>query len=226
MRERSSAARLAGALYLIYIGVHVLADLIGPPSMMVLTEAAQTAENVLESGWRFSLGLVVDLIAALLFFLAAWALYRLLRPVGGELALLFLLLNLAGVVMQCAGDLFFLAGRTAVSGEEFVAGFSAEQSRSLAMVYFHLREDAFMGAQIFYATWLLPLGFLVYRARFIPGFLGILLLVHGVVWFVTFLQHFLFPTFTAITFVSYPLGFLAEFGLGLWLLIAGARESR
>ena len=36
----------------------------------------------------------------------------------------------------------------------------------------------------------------------------------------------LFPGFQAITYVSYPLGFIAEFGLSLWLLIMGAKEQR
>jgi len=42
----------------------------------------------------------------------------------------------------------------------------------------------------------------------------------------TSLQFFLFPGFTAIAYVSYPLGFIAEFGLSLWLLIMGAKEQQ
>ena len=51
-------------------------------------------------------------------------------------------------------------------------------------------------------------------------------MVHCVAWLTTFGQYFLFPDFTAITYVSYPLGFIAEFGLSLWLLIVGVREYR
>jgi hypothetical protein len=40
-----------------------------------------------------------------------------------------------------------------------------------------------------------------------------------------FLQYLLFPGVTAITIVSYPLGFIAEFGLSLWLLVKGKQEK-
>ena len=53
------------------------------------------------SEWLFRIGFVSFLLAALFFLLAAWALYVLLKPVNKDLAFLFVLLNLGGVVVQC-----------------------------------------------------------------------------------------------------------------------------
>ena len=64
------------------------------------------------------------------------------------------------------------------------------------------------------------------QASFLPRVLGIVLMVHSVAWLTTFLQFFLFPDFTALTYISYPLGFIAEFGLTLWLLIKGVKEQK
>ena len=73
--------------------------------------------------------------------------------------------------------------------------------------------------------WLFPLGYLVFKSGFLLKILGIILMVHFFFWTTTFFCHFLFPGFTAVTFISYPLGFIAEFGLTLWLLIKGAKEQ-
>jgi hypothetical protein len=67
---------------------------------------------------------------------------------------------------------------------------------------------------------------LVFKSGFLPRILGIVLMIHCVVWLMTFLQFFLFPGFDAIHYVSWPLGFISEFGLTLWLLIMGAREQK
>ena len=83
-----------------------------------------------------------------------------------------------------------------------------------------------MIAQIFYGAWLFPLGYLVYKSGFLPKVLGIVLMAHCVTWSLTTLQFFLFPDFNVITYISYPLGFIAEFGLTLWLLIMGAKDQQ
>jgi hypothetical protein len=83
-----------------------------------------------------------------------------------------------------------------------------------------------MIAQIFYGAWLFPLGYLVLKSGFLPRILGFMLMIHCAAWLMTFLQFFLFPGFDAITYVSYPLGFIAEFGLTLWLLIMGVKDQK
>ena len=51
-------------------------------------------------------------------------------------------------------------------------------------------------------------------------------MLHCAFWVMTALQFFLLPGFEAITYISWPLGFIAEFGLTLWLLIKGAKEQK
>ena len=174
----------------------------------------------------FTTTAVGDLLAAALFFLAAWALYILLKPVNKNLALLFLLLNLAGVALQCISAINLFAALLLMNGPDYLNVFQADQLQSLAMFFLDLREKGFLIAQLFYGAWLFPLGYLVYKSGFLPKILGIVLMVHCFTWLSTFFQSSLFPGFTAITYVSYPLGFIAEFGLTLWLLVMGAKEQK
>jgi hypothetical protein len=221
MNANNKTARMAGFLYFIYMVIHISADVLGRSPLIVLGDAATTAQNIMASAWQFRVGIVGDLVAAALFLLTAWALYALLQPVNKNLALLFLLLNLGGVAVQCLSDLFLFAGSLLLSGADYLKVFQPDQLQALAMLSLYVYKNGFMIAQLFYGAWLFPLGYLVFKSGFLPKILGVVLMIHCVTWLTTFLQFFLFPGFNAIIYVSYPLGFIAEFGLTLWLLIKG-----
>ena len=222
----NKTARMAGVLYFLYIVVHVFADVIGRSKIIVYGDAATTANNIMASAWQFRIGFMIDLFSAVLFLLTAWALYVLLKPVNKDLALLFLLLNLGGVAIQCASDIFLPASQLVLSGADYLKIFQPDQLQALAMSFLYLYKNGSMIAEIFYAAWVFPLGYLVFKSGFLPRILGIVLMIHCATWLMTSLQFFLFPGFTAITYVSYPLGFIAEFGLTLWLLIKGVKEQK
>lgn len=226
MNSVNKTARIAGLLYLIYMVVHILADVIGRSRLIVFGDAATTARNIAASAGQFRIGIMGDLVAAVFFLLAAWALYVLLKPVNKNIALLFLLLNLGGVAIQCFSDLFLIAGQLLLGGADYLKVFPADQLSALAMLSLYLNKNGFMVAQIFYGAWLFPLGYLVFKSGFLPRILGIVLMLHCAFWLMTTLQFFLLPGFEAITYISWPLGFIAEFGLTLWLLIMGAKEQK
>lgn len=225
MNTINKNARMAGFLYLVYMVTHIISD-IWRGSFIVPGEAAATVSKIMAHEGVFTVTAVGDLLAAALFFLTAWALYVLLKPVNKNLALLFLLLNLGGVAIQCASDLFLFAIQLLMHGPDTLNVFQADQLQSLAMFFLDLREKGFAAAQLFFGAWLFPLGYLVFKSGFLPKILGIVLMVHCFTWLSTFFQSFLFPGFDAITYVSYPLGFIAEFGLTLWLLVMGAKEQK
>jgi len=226
MNSIKKTARMAGFLYFIYIVIHIFADVIGRSKLIVFGDAATTAKNIMASAWQFRIGVMSDLLAAVLFLLTAWALYVLLKPVNKNLALLFLLLNLGGVAIQCFSDLFLFASQLLLSGADYLKVFQADQLQALAMFFLNLYQNGYWISQIFFGAWLFPLGYLVFKSGFLPRILGIVLMIHCVAWLMTSLQFFLFPGFDAIKYVSWPLGFIAEFGLTLWLLIMGVKDQK
>ena len=94
MNSINKTARMAGLLYLIYIVTTIAADVFGRSKLIVFGDAAATARNIMASEWQFRIGITGDLVSAVFFLLAAWALYVLLKPVNKDLALLFLLLDI------------------------------------------------------------------------------------------------------------------------------------
>ncbi len=226
MNTNKKIARMAGSFYLIFILLSILVKVLGRSSMIVLGDAAATAQNITASEGLFRLSFMSDLLSAVFFLLAAWALYVLLKPVNINLALLFLLLNLGGVAVQSLNLLNQFAAVLLLNGGDYLGVFQAGQVQAMALFFLNLHENGFMIAQIFYGAWLFPLGYLIYQSGFLPRFLGILVLADCVCWLAYFFQYFLFPSFTVITYLSFPVGFLAEFGLALWLLIIGAKDQK
>jgi hypothetical protein len=135
-------------------------------------------------------------------------------------------LNLGGVAVQCFSDLFLIAGQLLLSGANYLKVFPVDQLQAMALFFLNLNQNGFMIAQLFYGAWLFPLGYVIFKSGMLPKILGIVLMVHCGVWLMNFLQFFCFPGLDAIHYVSYPLGFIAEFGLTLWLLIMGAKEPK
>jgi hypothetical protein len=227
MNTNKKTARMAGFLYLLYIVVSIFADVLGRSKLIVLGDAATTARNIIESAWQFRIGFVVDLVAALLFLLTAWALYVLLKQVNENLALLFLLLNLVGVAVWCVSDLFLITSQLLLSSADYLKVFQADQLQALAMLFLYIYKNGFSGiAQIFFSAWLFPLGYLVFKSGFLPKILGIILMVECFGWLMYPIQFFLFPGNEVLTYLSSAVGFIGEFSLALWLLIMGAKEQK
>ncbi len=215
-------ARLAGIFYLTYIGTTTLATYLR--STLITGDAASTAANILASPLVLRVAFVTDLVSGVLFFLAAWALYVLLKPVNETYAFLLVLMNLGGVVIQCANALNLLAALDILSGPNYVNIFSTGQLQAMAMNDINLYNNGFMITQIFFGTWLLPLGYLVYQSGFLPRILGILLLVDCVAVLFWFSQYFLLPAYPAISYPGLAESFVAEFGLSLWLLVRAVKQ--
>ena len=217
---------MAGLLYLIYIVITIVADVFCRSPLIVYGDAATTARNIMASEWQFRFGITGDLVSIVFFLLAAWALYVLLKSVNKDLALLFLLLNLGGVAVYSINLLNQFAAVLLLSGADYLKVFQVDQLQALAMFFLNLHHNGYWIAQIFFGAWLFPLGYLVYKSGFLPRILGIVMMIHFVGWLMTTLQFFLFPGFGVITYLTYPLGFISEFGLTLWLLIMGVKEQK
>jgi len=218
-------ARIAGSFYLIYILTTVLASVVRS-QLIVFGDAAATANNIVGSELLFRFGFVTQIVSAVFFLLAAWALFVLLRPVNKNLALLFLLLNLGGVAVECINMLNLFAALQFLSGANYLNVFQPGQLQAMAMLFLNSYSNGFIIAQIFYSTWLLPLGYLVFKSGYLPRLLGILLMIDFVGVLFWFLQFFLFPSYGVLSFPSYMVGFIAEVSLTLWLLIMGVKEQK
>lgn len=217
---RSKVARVTGGCYVGFILASVLADKLGH---IGLGDAQQVYQSVVADPTSFRLALVVGLLSAFLFLVTAWGLYVLLRPVSKGLALLFLLLNTVGVAIQCASMLPLLAMLLMGDAGSRMQAFSVAQLEGLGLLSASVYKVGFVTAQLFFGTWLFPLGYLVYKSGILPRALGVLLIADGVAVLVWFSQALLLPAHPEITTPGIVVSLMAEVGLAVWLLIRGVR---
>ena len=211
MNSNKKIARVAGAFYLAYILASVIADKI---AHLGFGNAEEITQSLTANPFMFRVGFVISLVSAFFFFMAAWSLYVLLKSVNKNLALLFLLLNLIGVTIQCFGMLPLYA-----------AVLSVNNINNTTTLYVNLFKNSVIMAQLFFGTWLFPLGYLVYMSKLLPKFLGIILLADGVAVIIWFLQEYLLPNSPQIHAPGLVVSAIAEIGLTLWLLIKGVKSE-
>jgi hypothetical protein len=213
-------ARITGGLYLAYILASILATMLG---QIGLGSAEQVYQAIVTNEGSFRLSLVVALTTGFLFLMVAWGLYVLLRRVDKNLALLFLLLNAVGVAIQGASMLSLVSAMLQGDAASHMQAFSATQLEGLAYLSIGVYKMGWVTAQLFFGTWLFPLGYLVYKSGYLPRWLGVLLVLDGIAVLFWFLQALLLPDYNALHYPGLVLSFLAEFGLALWLLVKGVK---
>jgi hypothetical protein len=223
--SRRNLARWAGFLYLAYIALFAFAILVRHKPF-VWDDPAAMARNIADSGLMIRIGFMSTIVTDLLFLSTAWALYVLLKPVGKNLALLFVLFNLTGVAVECVYALIHFESLLLLGNSGYLQAFKPEQLQALSMFFLSLGGSSDMINTLFYGVWLFPLGYLVFKSGFLPRFLGVLLIADGVSLMICFVQLCLFPAYQKMTYPLFPIMFIAEFGLAMWLIVKGVKDKK
>jgi hypothetical protein len=136
---------------------------------------------------------------------------------------LFLLLNAVGVAIGGASMLWLVSAMLQGDVASHMQAYSTAQLEGLAYLSINVYKTGFVTAQLFFGTWLFPLGYLVYKSTLLPRVLGVLLVLDGVAVMIWFLQALLLPDYPEIHYPGLVVSFVAELGLALWLLVKGVK---
>ena len=147
----------------------------------------------------------------------------LLKPVNKDLALLFLLFNVAGFAVWLFSSLCLFASLVILNGTEAIKAFQPDQLQVLAVFFFGLYKTGGVIAQVPYGVWLFPLGYLVLKSEFLPKVLGMLLIADGICQFVYVCQRLILPDLAVIAYPCLVISFIAEVSLALWLAIKAVK---
>jgi hypothetical protein len=223
MHPTDKAARIAGAVYLSLVLTAPFSLLYVPGKLIVRGNATATADNILTHETLFRVGIVGELLGAVIFILLGVALYRLLSGVNKTWAGLMVALVLVSAAVCFLNVLNNIAALTLFRGDDFLAVFEKPQRNALAYLFIRLHNQGEFMNEIFWGLWLLPFGLLVYRSGFLPRFLGVWLMLACFGWLVLSLIALLFPPYYEAAFrIAQPVMF-AELAIMLWLLIKGAK---
>ena len=220
-----TTARRAGALYLV-VALTGGFSMLYVPSLIVPGDAAATASNLVAHDWLFRLGIVSGLTCQVAFVFLALALYQLLRGVNRTHASAMVALVVAAVPVAFFNMLNQLAALRVLSGADYLAVFQRDQLNAMVMLFLDLHSQGLLIVEIFWGLWLVPLGLLIIKSRFIPAFLGVLLIVGAFGYCADFFTRLLFPSYAAIVSPIAGVSKFGELAMILWLLIKGVKNQQ
>jgi len=210
-------ARLTGAMYIPYL-------LFGVPlflraRLIVPSDAAATAANILASESLYRVTVITDLISYFLYIGLAYLFYLLLREVSRPWAAVATLFTLAGCVVLIVSTALLTAPLLLLDNSAFHA-IAPAQREELALVALKLFGQGYtIGLFLFGAQWLI-MGPLFARSRLVPRLIGYWLLAGGVGWVALAVATLLgSPVRTTLQDFVLPVAGLAEIALGAWLLV-------
>jgi hypothetical protein len=224
MHPTSRSARVAGAVYLLLVILAPFRLLYIPGKLFVPGNAAATADNIAAHETLFRLDIVSDLLCGTILIFLALALYRLLKGVDQNLAVLMVI---AGGVVPATIDFLNVLNDAAAlmlsRGADFLSVFEEPQRDALAVLFLRLHHQEVVAAEILWGLWLFPLAVLVYRSRFLPRFLGVWLVLNGFAYLAMSFTGLLLPQYEeVVSNIAFP-ALLGEMAFMLWLLIMGAK---
>ncbi|GAH07519.1 unnamed protein product, partial [marine sediment metagenome] len=185
-------------------------------------DAAATANNIVASESLFRLSIVSALILQTVNIFVVLLLYKLLKVVNKNHAVLMVVFFLVSVPITMLNELNQFAALLLSSGADYLTVFTADQLQALVPLFLNLHEYGILIAMIFWGLWLFPMGYLVFKSGFLPRILGVLLMIACFGYLITSFGSLLLPNFGE-TIIATIIGFTfyGEMFLALWLLIKG-----
>lgn len=215
-------ARIGGVLYLIIIVAGLFGEIGVRDRLVVWGDPTATANNIMASPLLWRIGIAGDLIMhacdvplMLIFFL-------LLRPVSRNLALLAVLFNLVTTAALVAYKLNLWVALSLLGNASHLKAFEPRQLHALAYLFIKADGYGFGIGLIYFGFECLVIGYLVYRAGYLPRALGVLMQIAGLCYLTNSFALLLVP---AVANRLFPLilvpSFIGEASLCLWLLVKG-----
>lgn len=226
MSSTKAKARLAGVLYLV-MGIPAYFSLMYVPHVLyVRGDATATMRNIMNAESLFRLGILSELVSQTIFIFLVLVFYDLFKDVDRKQARLMVILVAVAVAIEFVNCINLIAPLILLGGADYLSVFSKPQLDGLAFTFLKLRDNGIDVVSLLWGLWLLPLGILVIKSRFMPRVLGALLIVACVGYIAGSVTAIMWPIrMHMVSMFSLPLGGLGELSLVVWLLIMGVKEQ-
>jgi hypothetical protein len=219
-------ARATGLLYLILAVLGMFSTMV-LESLVVPGDAQATADGILGARWLFGSSLVTWLAVVVADVALSVAFYLLLRPVSHTLSLLAAAFRLVYAAVLAAVLLNLFDAFRLLTGAHGAASLGGQPPQAMALAALDTFSAGFLLALVVFGVHLLLLGWLLYRSRYVPRVLGVLLVAAGVGYVADSLAGLLLADHGGlVSAVLLTPAVVGELGLTAWLLLRGVRVPR
>lgn len=221
--SQRKAAKVVGFAYLLALPPAIFAEFFSRGQLVVLGNAAETAQNIVAHERLFRLGIASNLTVFSVDVVLITALYIVLKPVHRGVALLAAAWGLVetsilmGVTLSDFGVLGILGG------DDYLQAFDAGQLQALARLSVGAHGDAYGVGLVLAGLRSTAFCWLWFQSRFIPRVLAAWGVAASVLMGACAFAFIVFPElerFVGVALFGGPI-FLFELTMGLWLVFRG-----
>jgi Domain of unknown function (DUF4386) len=214
-------ARVTGLLYLAFFIAGILGSLVVRGQLFAADDAQATLTNLLDHESLARVGIALELSIVLTQALTALWFYRLFKSIdtlaAGSLTA-FGLVNAVAILTSAA--LLATALDAATDASLTIAG---DQAATVQLLY--VASGNLWGVTaLFFGLWLLPMGWLVLRSRWMPQALGWTLIAGGLGYTLSAFISYLFPSVDLLSQLLTVPSIVGEVWITCYLIIFGIRR--
>jgi hypothetical protein len=215
-------ARIAGAFAFLEALTSGFGQVIVPGMLVVSSNAAATAANILAHGALLRFSILAALIGVACHTIWVFLFYELFKPVNRSICLLAAFFGLLAVAIQVFSSLFQAAPLIIIDAGQSFTSFGVEQVQALIFMLVRFSGRAFNIYLAFFGIWCVLIGYLIFRSTFMPRIIGVLEALAGLCW-LTFLWP---PLGRYLSPYNQVLAAPGELSLMLWLLVMGVNAQK
>lgn len=218
--RRHNQARLAGFFYAIVVVTGLFSLSYAPDRVFVGEPGPALVQSIIANEALLRAAIAGELACYVAFLALPLALYRLFASTDQFAAMLMAALAMSSVPFGFANIAHLLEILRAIDTG------GAEATETIVSAYRRYQSGLYLQS-IPWGLWLIPFGYLIFRSRFLPRLIGILLILGGLGYVANFLTRLLIEAYDA----GGPLGSvfrvlrMSEILICVWLLLFGARRT-
>jgi len=224
--SQHKAARVAGFMFLFGFIVPTLSWAFVLSKFNVAENVIATANNIMADQLLFRIGITVELIMSVGLIVLALALYRILKPVNKNFALLALLLKSVEATTVAAIVLISFISLQVLDGEAYLTAFTPEQLKAPAGFLLNKHTAIYSIPMVFLGLDMMVFSYLFFKSKYIPGILAGFGILSFALIFIHALMYILAPEYAALLInqvIFYAPSGLFEIVIGVWLLLKGLK---
>ncbi len=220
-RDLKRTARITGLFYLCLALTGLLGSVVVRAQIFAADNPNDTLSNLMEHEWLARLYIVLEMGVVLTQALTAVWFYRLFRAVDAFAAGLLAAFGMVNAV-AIMGSAAMLA--TALDAADDASLAAAGGTAATVQLLYVASGHLWGVAAMFFGLWLMPMGWLAVRSRWLPRLLGWILVAGGVGYLVSAFVSYLFPDADLINTLLIVPSTIGELWIIGYLIIVGVHE--
>jgi hypothetical protein len=218
----TTRGRILAALYLFVILCGIIAQALIANPLIVADDAAQTAANILAHQSLYRLAYTIFMVEMIAQIAVSALFYDLLKPVNRSVARLSTIIGITGAGIKTLARLLYYAPLILLSGAPYLSAVEPKLLATTSLALIRINNQGVAIAFIFFGFETLLRGWLVYRSRFLPRFLGVMSMIGGTAWLT-----YLWPPLGSQAFTAVALfAIVSVIATSGWLLIRGVDDEK